>query len=71
MQTHAIHDCVEGDFYLAGERVALGIYKQVGGSRQLCLDHEDSLPASLDGHVACYRRVQFTWGQIQAVIEPL
>jgi hypothetical protein len=56
---------VKGELYLAGERVAPGIYKQVGGTRQLSLDREDYLPASLDGRVACYERVEHTWGQLR------
>ena len=66
MQTNTKNSPLEDDFYLAGERVAPGIYKQIGGLRELYLDHEDYLPASLDGHVACYKRVQHTWGQMQS-----
>ena len=51
-----------GEIYLAGERVAPGNYKQIDGHRRICLDHEDVLPASLDGRVACYERLQYTWG---------
>jgi hypothetical protein len=52
------------EFYLAGERVAPGIYRQVGGHREVQIDQEDVLPASLDGRVACYLRVHDTWRQI-------
>ena len=50
------------ELFLAGERVPSGIYKQVGGSREVRLDHEDFLPASLDGRVACYMRIHRAWG---------
>jgi hypothetical protein len=51
------------ELFLAGERVPSGVYRQIGGDREVCLDHEDFLPASLDGRVACYMRVQSTWAQ--------
>ncbi len=49
------------ELYLAGERVPSGVYKQIGGSREVHLDREDFLPASLDGRVACYMRVRQPW----------
>ncbi len=49
------------ELFLAGERVPSGTYKQIGGSREVRLDHEDFLPASLDGRVACYMRVHRNW----------
>ncbi|BDI33151.1 hypothetical protein CCAX7_52020 [Capsulimonas corticalis] len=53
------------DLYLAGQRVHPGRYKQVGGNgRSIVLEQEDVLPASLDGRVACYQRVNNTWDQI-------
>ena len=52
------------EVFLAGERVPSGVYKQIGGDREVNLDHEDFLPASLDGRVACYMRVQNAWNQI-------
>lgn len=53
------------ELYLAGERVPPGIYRQVGSNREIHLDHEDFLPASLDGRVACYERMQRTWAHIR------
>ncbi len=50
------------ELFLAGERVPSGVYKQIGGDREVKLDHEDFLPASLDGRVACYMRVSGVWG---------
>ena len=52
------------ELYLAGERVPSGLYKQIGTSREVNLAQEDFLPASLDGHVACYMRVQNKWSQL-------
>lgn len=51
--------------YLAGERVLPGMYRQVDGPREILLAHEDFLPASLDGRVACYRRVQYVWAEME------
>jgi hypothetical protein len=53
------------ELYLAGERVPSGVYRQLGTSREVCLEKEDVLPASLDGRVACYMRINNTWSQIQ------
>ena len=50
--------------FLAGERVKPGIYRQIGGGREVRLEQEDYLPASLDGRVACYMRLQSTWAQM-------
>ncbi len=58
------YDAGDGEVFLAGERVAPGLYRQIGGWREICLDQEDVLPASLDGRVACYERVQHTWQQV-------
>ena len=49
--------------YLAGELVPSGTYKQVGSSREIRVEEEDILPASLDGRVAYYMRVQ-TWAEV-------
>jgi hypothetical protein len=55
------------ELYLAGERVPSGVYRQLGSSREIRLDAEDFLPASLDGRVACYVRVRNTWDELQRV----
>ena len=52
------------ELFLAGERVPSGTYRQLGGAREVRLENEDYLPASLDGRVACYTRVSHTWSQI-------
>lgn len=55
------HDQFVEELLLAGERVPPGVYRQVGTNRVVVYDHEDVLPASLDGRVACYVRVQSSW----------
>ncbi len=51
----------EGDLYLAGERAPRGVYRQVDSNREIVLDREDTLPASLDGRVACYEPAPRRW----------
>lgn len=64
-------DSEAGELYLAGQAVPPGIYRQIGTGRILRLDTRDILPASLDGRVACYERVETTWGQMQQEKSPL
>ena len=52
------------EVYLAGECAPPGLYKQLGKGRLIDLHREDFLPATLDGRVACYVRLEHTWGQI-------
>lgn len=52
-----------GEVHIAGERVPAGTYRRVDTGRIVRLTHEDVLPASLDGRVACYISVTRTWGQ--------
>ena len=59
------NDQFADELFLAGERVPSGTYRQIGGGREIRLDQEDTLPASLDGRVACYMRVHNAWSQIQ------
>lgn len=54
------------EVFVAGERVRPGIYRQIGSRREVQLETEDTLPASLDGRVACYERVRGTWAQMAA-----
>ena len=56
------NESVGEELFLAGEKVRPGTYRQVGGSREVLVENEDILPASLDGRVACYMRV-YNWGQ--------
>ncbi|HZT41011.1 MAG TPA: hypothetical protein VFA07_02420 [Chthonomonadaceae bacterium] len=52
------------ELFLAGEKVQPGLYRQLGSGREVRLEEEDVLPASFDGRVACYMRVQNTWSQL-------
>lgn len=60
------YDSYGEELFLAGEKVLPGLYRQIGSRREVRLDKEDYLPASLDGRVACYMRVRNTWGQIES-----
>ncbi len=40
--------------YLAGQLVRPGVYREVESRREIELNAEDFLPASLDGRVAAY-----------------
>lgn len=51
------------ELFLAGEHVPSGVYRQIGNGREIKLEQDDVLPASLDGRVACYMRVHSQWGQ--------
>ena len=53
------HDPIRGDLYLAGERVPPGVYREISSRREVRLEREDYLPASLNGRVACYQRISF------------
>ena len=50
-------DPLLGELYLAGELVPAGEYCEINDGRQIVLKTGGFLPASLDGHVACYRRL--------------
>ena len=50
--------------YHAGEIPPPGLYRQLDGWRSVEIREGERLPASLDGHVAYYRRVERLWGQI-------
>jgi hypothetical protein len=56
----------EEEVFLAGETVRPGVYRQLDGGREIRLEKEDTLPASLDGHVACYTLVTQTWADISS-----
>jgi hypothetical protein len=65
MWTQPDLDICTDEVYLAGEWVSSGTYKQVGSNREIWVEDEDVLPASIDGRVACYRRVQ-TWARVNS-----
>lgn len=45
------------EVFLANQRVGPGIYRQVGSKTEIVLAEPDRLPASHDGRIACYVRV--------------
>ncbi len=57
MRQKFAYDATHEDLFLAGEKVLPGIYRQIGGDREVRLEREDVLPGSLDGRVACYMRI--------------
>jgi len=66
MRQKFAYDATHEDLFLAGETVRPGVYRQIGGDREVRLEREDVLPASLDGRVACYMRVNPNWGQMKS-----
>lgn len=60
-----LNEMMTSDLYLAGERVPAGTYREVESGREIRLETEGFLPAILDGRVAAYMSVLYTWGQIQ------
>ena len=51
--------------FLAGELAPAGLYQRIGTSHTVRLIHQDYLPATFDGRVACYARVQSLWSEIE------
>lgn len=49
-------DPILGELFLAGERVEAGAYREIVSGRIVCIRPGETLPASLDGTVACYTR---------------
>jgi hypothetical protein len=62
MSYSATNDLQTDEIYLAGQRVQPGIYRELHTQREIRLEHEDYLPATFDGRIACYVAVQHTWG---------
>ena len=58
------NDHFADEIHLAGELVPPGLYRQIATGRTVSLDHEDRLPGSLDGRVACYVVVRDSWGRL-------
>ena len=52
-----VHEILDTELYLAGDRVAPGCYCEIDTNAKVHLEREDTLPASLDGRVACYVRL--------------
>ena len=55
----------EPTLYLAGHLAPVGTYRMFGRSREVHLEAEGILPASLDGRVAVYQRRGATWAERQ------
>lgn len=56
--SHREFDEVGRELYDAGEWVTAGLYLNVETQQEVMLPLPGILPASLDGHVACYVRLQ-------------
>jgi hypothetical protein len=67
MWTQPENDQYIEELHLAGEQVGPGRYRQIGSSREVLLQKEDRLPASLDGRVACYVQIRNTWSQFHHI----
>src|SRR5262245_60707291 len=61
MWTRPESDQFADELYLAGERVPRGTYKQLGSNRRFVMEQNGVLPASMDGRVACYVRLDHSW----------
>lgn len=65
MKHPRVRESYEGHLFLAGELVPPGVYRQIGSDRQVVLETEDYLPASLDGRIACYEPIEHIWCVVQ------
>ena len=54
-------DLFVDELYLAGQHVPAGLYREIGSRREVRMDAEGTLPASLDGRIAAYVCVRYTW----------
>ena len=54
------------DLFLVGEHVPAGRYKHIDGPQIVVLQHNDILPADLDGHATCYICIQI-WSDIRPI----
>jgi hypothetical protein len=70
MYSFRLDEMMTAELYLAGERVPAGTYREVDTGHEIHLDTEDYLPASLDGRVAAYTCLLYTWGQEQTPSSP-
>jgi len=51
--------------YFAGRAAPKGLYLNVESGQLVSLEDDDTLPASLDGHVAAYVTAPNTWGELR------
>ena len=54
-------DSFMDEIFLAGERVPSGLYRELDSRREIRLEKDGYLPATLDGRVATYICVMYTW----------
>lgn len=78
MQTSADYDarlsadCSAGEdesLFLAGRMAPAGTYRLVETGREVRLDQDGVLPATLDGHIAVYELRPPTWAEAQDRME--
>ena len=58
-----LNDLLVDEIYLAGEHVPSGRYRDIDTRREVELTEDDRLPTSLDGRIAAYVCVEYTWIQ--------
>ena len=63
MTNYSSADADTESIYLAGELAPAGLYQRIGTSHTIRLIHQDYLPATLDGRVACYARLHSLWSE--------
>ena len=61
-----LNDFLMDELYIAGEHVPSGLYRDIDTRREVRLDQDGMLPASLDGRIAAYVCVEYTWIQHRA-----
>jgi hypothetical protein len=61
---HIEREGTDRTLFTAGQRVACGRYHELNSGRIITLETDDTLPASLDGRVACYVRLPATWAEL-------
>ena len=64
MQHIPEHEGTDQVLFTAGQRVPGGRYRELESGRMIILDTDDTLPASLDGRVACYVRLSPGWAKL-------
>ena len=55
----------DAPLFVAGHSAPAGTYRLVETGREVSLDQEDILPATLDGHIAVYERRPPTWAELK------
>ncbi len=60
---------LDGELHLPGQWTEPGSYREINTGRVVTLEKVDTLPASLDGQVACYVLIAHTRAQIDCQTE--